>query len=327
MEDFGKWFFGESSNLTGSCLSRAAAFFAEGQGMRFRMELQILALHRRETRRDALRFLVAHQEYHPKLGPMLWNTCNTVFVLLQEVFSAFPMLKVQSVTMAAAERASNALILIKCAASHRDAKRLLVNAEIQEYLYAILKTTHRDEPHDRLKLRSLEVINKLLEEGDEETVLALAEARMVLYCLRAILASPISAKEVAALVLQRILMNESGMKCCCRPICQFIMIARALTFTVEERSIVLSRQLLRRIAACFLCLSKHPRALEVLHDCLPMRLGDPYISNLIQAEPIAWEILREAAANLTGGRRGHRHVEPRVLRFGPIGKPPGTWVN
>ncbi|XP_056177537.1 uncharacterized protein LOC115662875 [Syzygium oleosum] len=215
MEDFGKWFFGESSNLTGSSLSRAAAFFAEGQGMRFRMELQILALQRDETRGDALRFLAAHREFHAKLAPMLWNIPNTVFVLIQqlsslshpliflslsqEVFSAYPMLRTPFLTMAAAERASNALVLLKCVASHHDAKRSLVNAKIQEYLYPILRTTHRDRPHEKLRLQSLEVIDKLLEHvEDEEIVKGLAEARMVLYCLRCIVASHISTKEVRA---------------------------------------------------------------------------------------------------------------------------------
>ncbi|KAI6697536.1 hypothetical protein NL676_017655, partial [Syzygium grande] len=325
MEDFGKWFFGESSNLTGSSLSRAAAFFAEGQGMRFRMELQILALQRDETRGDALRFLAAHREFHSKLAPMLWNIPNTVFVLIQEVFSAYPMLRTPFLTMAAAERASNALVLLKCVASHHDAKRSLVNAKIQEYLYPILRTTHRDRPHEKLRLQSLEVIDKLLEHvEDEEIVKGLAEARMVLYCLRCIVASHISTKEVAALILQRILMHEAGMNSCCFPIYRFVTMSHALTFVVEERDIVLSKLLLRRIASCFLSLSKHARAQEVLHNTLPMRLEDACIAKILEAEPLARDLLREAADNLTGGGRGHHRVEPR---FGLIARPPGPRVR
>lgn len=43
-----------------------------------------------------------------------------------------------------------------------------------------------------------------------------------------------------------------------------------------------------------------------------------------QAEPLARDLLREAADNLTGGGRGHHCVEQR---FGPIARPPGPRVN
>ncbi|XP_048127493.1 CCR4-NOT transcription complex subunit 9-like [Rhodamnia argentea] len=322
---FGKWFFGEDSNFSASCLSRAADFFGEGLGMRFRMELLILALHDNEKRREALRFLAAHREFHPKLAPMLWDSAGIVFVLIQEVSSAYRMVRTPFLTVAAAERASDALILLKCLASHSDAKRLLVNAKLQEYLYPFLTTAHRDELHENLRLRSLEVIDKILEVEDEEIIKALAEARMVLFCLRCIVVSEIPGKEVAALVLQRILMHEAGMQCCSNPICRFATISHTLTFAVEERGVVLSRLLLRRVAACFLSLSKHSSAPELLHNSLPMRLGDPYIANILEAEPIARDILRAAAANLTcSGGSGRRPVE---LRLGPIGRPPGSRVN
>ncbi|XP_056177557.1 uncharacterized protein LOC130141000 [Syzygium oleosum] len=119
-------------------------------------------------------------------------------------------------------------------------------------------------------------------------------------------------------------MHEAGMNSCCFPIYRFVTMSHALTFVVEERDIVLSKLLLRRIAGCFLSLSKHTRAQEVLHNTLPMRLEDACIAKILEAEPLARDLLREAADNLTGGGRGHHRVEPR---FGPIARPPGPRVN
>ncbi|VFQ89078.1 unnamed protein product [Cuscuta campestris] len=148
----------------------------------------LLLLHRPSRREDALAVLVTKRETWEDLPLLLWNSFNTVFILLQEVMSAYKKLAPSKMTARESTRVCNAIALFQCIASHPQTRMEFVKAKITFYLHPFLAiTANGDKPLELMRLTSLGVFGALVksEDGDgKQIVHFLLKSEVFPMCLR-----------------------------------------------------------------------------------------------------------------------------------------------
>lgn len=81
-------------------------------------------------------------------------------------------------------------------------------------------------------------------------------------------------KTVATFILQKILLDDSGLSYICQTYDRFSHVAIILGKMVLQLAKEPSARLLKHVVRCYLRLSDNPRAREALRQCLPDQLRD-----------------------------------------------------
>ncbi|XP_041003095.1 cell differentiation protein rcd1-like isoform X3 [Juglans microcarpa x Juglans regia] len=194
--------------------------------------------------------------------------------------------------------------LLKCVASHRDTRMRFIKARIPSYLFPLLNIENRERPYEHLRLTSLGVIGSLVKAGDAEAVSYLLENEIFIYCLRCMEVGGELSKTVATYIVQRIIINEEGLRYCCAFAQRFYTLSRALGNMLECRTAELpGKRLLKYIIYCYLRLSHNPRARDGLRTCLPASLRDPNLINLLRDDPTTVGFLQQLLYNVSMGHQ------------------------
>ncbi|XP_041003094.1 cell differentiation protein rcd1-like isoform X2 [Juglans microcarpa x Juglans regia] len=226
---------------------------------------------------------------------LLWNSFGTIYSLLKEILDVYRFISAQNLT----QRASN-----RCVASHRDTRMRFIKARIPSYLFPLLNIENRERPYEHLRLTSLGVIGSLVKAGDAEAVSYLLENEIFIYCLRCMEVGGELSKTVATYIVQRIIINEEGLRYCCAFAQRFYTLSRALGNMLECRTAELpGKRLLKYIIYCYLRLSHNPRARDGLRTCLPASLRDPNLINLLRDDPTTVGFLQQLLYNVSMGHQ------------------------
>ncbi|XP_057509214.1 cell differentiation protein rcd1-like isoform X2 [Actinidia eriantha] len=263
----------------------------------------ILLLHEPQHREDALYFLNKRIGTTNDLALSLWNSFNTVYILLQEVISCYKLLTPTKLTTTNSAHVCNALALLQCVAAHPETKKPFINAKIPVYLYPFLKTTDNEKPFEFLRLSSLAVIGALVKvDDDPQVVHFLLETEIFPLCLRCMDLGNVLSKKVATFIVSKILMQEEGLRYCCDFVERFFAVVRVLGGMVEKLAEKPTLRLLKDIISCYLTLSEVPRACETLIHFLPPRLKDATFINIFNEDPVATRYLQQLLYNVTNGQ-------------------------
>uniref|UniRef100_A0A9I9DIH2 Cell differentiation protein rcd1 n=1 Tax=Cucumis melo TaxID=3656 RepID=A0A9I9DIH2_CUCME len=205
----------------------------------------ILALNHARTRERALHLLSQKRSMFDNLAVLIWHSFGTMFTLLKEIMDVYHLLSKPELTEKASTRVCNALALLQ------------VNDK--EVIYFLLKT------------------------------------EIVPYCLRCMDVGKGLSKtsithhpkiiQVATFIVQKILMNEEGLRYCCIIADRFFAITRALETMMETLSEEPSQRLLKHIVRCYLMLSESPRACLGLGRLLPRMLSHSAFTDLLHDDP------------------------------------------
>ncbi|XP_078438082.1 cell differentiation, Rcd1-like protein isoform X1 [Wolffia australiana] len=272
-------------------------------------EQLVLELGNADLRENALLELSKKREIFQDLAPLLWNSFGTIAALLQEIVSIYPVLSPPTLTPAASNRVCNALALLQdyersragwvmlmgsnksrlypydwslglgfwmgqCVASHPDTRIHFLNAHIPLYLYPFLNTTSKTRPFEYLRLTSLGVIGALVKVDDTEVINFLLSTEIIPLCLRTMEMGSELSKTVATFIMQKILLDDVGLRYICATAERFFAVGRVLATMVASLAEQPSTRLLKHIIRCYLRLSDNPRACEALKSCLPEMLRD-----------------------------------------------------
>lgn len=266
----------------------------------------VLALTSIEKREQALLSLSKKREHFQNLAPILWHSVGTIAALLQEIMSIYPLLHNPSaLTAAASNRCCNALALLQCVASHQETRSSFLNAHIPLFLYPFLNTTHTHRPFEYLRLTSLGVIGALVKMDDPEVITFLLQTEIIPLCLRIMENGSELSKTVATFIVQKILLDDSGLTYMCATPERFYTVsgvfANMVSVLVKNPSI----RLLKHIIRCYFRLSDNSRAREALAQSLPSALRDGNVfDELLKNDPNTrrWlEDLRTAVFVPNGG--------------------------
>ncbi|XP_020588309.1 cell differentiation protein RCD1 homolog isoform X3 [Phalaenopsis equestris] len=232
-------------------------------------EQLVLDLCDPELRENALLDLSKKREIFQDLAPLLWNSFGTIAALLQEIVSIYPSLSPPTLSPGASNRVCNALALLQCVASHSETRVLFLNAHIPLYLYPFLNTTSKTRPFEYLRLTSLGVIGALV--------------------------------KVATFIVQKILLDDVGLRYICTTAERFFAVGTVLANMVVSLVEQPSTRLLKHIIRCYLRLSDNQRACEALQNCLPEMLKDGTFNNCLRDDPATRRWLQQLLHNISGG--------------------------
>jgi CCR4-NOT transcription complex subunit 9 len=203
--------------------------------------------------------------------------------LLQEIVSIYPLLTPPTLTAHASNRVCNALALLQCVASHADTRQPFLAAQIPLYLYPFLNTQSKSRPFEYLRLTSLGVIGALVKVDDTDVISFLLSTEIIPLCLRIMETGSELSKTVATFIVQKILLEDTGLNYVCATAERFYAVSTVLGNMVTLLQVHPSVRLLKHVVRCYLRLADHPRAREALKTCLPTSLRDntfgPHLHN------------------------------------------------
>jgi len=200
---------------------------------------------------------------------------ETIACLLQEIVSIYPLLSPPKLKAPASNRVCNALALLQCVASHSETRSLFLSAHIPLYLYPFLNMTSKTRPFEYLRLTSLGVIGALVKLDDAEVINVLLSTEIIPLCLRIMETGSELSKTVATFIVQKILLDDSGLGYICATYERFYAVSTVLANMVTLLVDQPSQRLLKHSIRCYLRLADNPRSREALRQCLPdpLRLG------------------------------------------------------
>lgn len=106
-------------------------------------------------------------------------------------------------------------------------------------------------------------------------------------------------KTVATFILQKILLDDTGLAYICQTYERFSHVAMILGKMVISLAKEQSSRLLKHVVRCYLRLSDNARAKEALRQCLPDQLRDNTFSNCLKEDRSTQHWLRSLHKNLS----------------------------
>ncbi|EPY79400.1 hypothetical protein CB1_000931039 [Camelus ferus] len=262
-----------------------------------------------ETRENALLELSKKRESVPDLAPMLWHSFGTIAALLQEIVNIYPSINPPTLTAHQSNRVCNALALLQCVASHPETRSAFLAAHIPLFLYPFLHTVSKTRPFEYLRLTSLGVIGALVKTDEQEVINFLLTTEIIPLCLRIMESGSELSKTVATFILQKILLDDTGLAYICQTYERFSHVAMILGKMVLQLSKEPSARLLKHVVRCYLRLSDNPRAREALRQCLPDQLKDTTFAQVLKDDTTTKRWLAQLVKNLQEGQV----TDPREL--------------
>jgi len=252
------------------------------------------------TRESALLELSKKREQYDDLALVLWHSFGIMAALLQEIVSVYPLLSPPALTAHASNRVCNALALLQCVASHSDTRQLFLNAHIPLFLYPFLNTTSKTRPFEYLRLTSLGVIGALVKQNENSSVIHfLLSTEIIPLCLRIMETGSELSKTVAIFIVQKILLDETGLTYICHTYERFYAVGTVLSNMVSQLVEQPAVRLLKHVVRCYLRLSDNLRAREALRACLPEPLRDSTFSTLLKGDMVTKRCLATLLMNLS----------------------------
>ncbi|QKX55858.1 uncharacterized protein TRUGW13939_02957 [Talaromyces rugulosus] len=257
---------------------------------------ELLDPNRRET---ALMELSKKREQVPELALVIWHSFGVMTALLQEIISVYPLLNPSQLTAAASNRVCNALALLQCVASHNETRTLFLNAHIPLFLYPFLNTTSKSRPFEYLRLTSLGVIGALVKNDSSDVINFLLTTEIIPLCLRIMETGSELSKTVAIFIVQKILLDDTGLNYICATYERFYAVGTVLSNMVTQLVEQQTVRLLKHVVRCFLRLSDNNRAREALRQCLPEPLRDATFSSVLRDDAATKRCLAQLLINLS----------------------------
>ena len=190
--------------------------------------------------------------------------------LTQEIISVYPLLNPSQLTASASNRVCNALALLQCVASHHETRGLFLNgkhiptcqgwykltvsfkAHIPLFLYPFLNTTSKSRPFEYLRLTSLGVIGALVKNDSSDVINFLLTTEIIPLCLRIMETNSELSKTVAIFIVQKILLDDTGLEYICATYERFYAVGTVLSNMVTQLVESQTVRLLKHVVRCFL---------------------------------------------------------------------------
>lgn len=167
------------------------------------------------TRENAISELSKKRETFNDLAIYIWYTPGVIASLLQEIISTYQLLAPPTLTNNSSNKACNVLALFQSVAAHPETRLYFLNAQIPIFLYPFLNTLNKNKPFEYLRLTALGVIGALVKADSSEVINFLLSTEIIPLCLRIMERGSELSKTVATFIVQRILLDDSGLKYVC----------------------------------------------------------------------------------------------------------------
>ena len=191
------------------------------------------------------------------------------------------------------------------------------SAHIPLFLYPFLITTSKSRPFEYLRLTSLGVIGALVKNDSTEVINFLLTTEIIPLCLRIMETGSELSKTVAIFIVQKILLDDTGLGYICHTYERFYAVGTVLSNMVTQLVEQQTVRLLKHVVRCFLrylppttslagatpdqvcSLSDNARAREALRQCLPEPLRDATFSSVLRDDAATKRCLAQLMINLS----------------------------
>lgn len=183
-------------------------------------------LHQCSGTRSVRKFQCQHPVQYSR------NILGTIAALLQEIINIYPSITPPTLTAQQSNRVCNALALLQNVASHPETRSMFLAAHTPLFLYPFLHTSSKTRPFEYLRLTSLGVIGALVKTDEQEVITFLLTTEIIPLCLRIMESGSELSKTVATFILQKILLDDSGLSYICQTYDRFSHVAIILVSAV-----------------------------------------------------------------------------------------------
>eukprot|EP00064_Thunnus_orientalis_P019380 superscaffoldBa00004824_g19498 len=142
----------------------------------------------------------------------------------------------------------------------------------------------------------------LVKTDEQEVINFLLTTEIIPLCLRIMESGSELSKTVATFILQKILLDDTGLAYICQTYERFSHVAMILGKMVLQLSKEPSARLLKHVVRCYLRLSDNLRAREALRQCLPDQLKDSTFAQVLKDDTTTKRWLAQLVKNLQEGQ-------------------------
>ena len=251
------------------------------------------------TREKALEELSHKRESLSDLALYIWYSTGTVATLLQEIINTYQYLAPPKLTVNRSNRACSVLALFQCVAAHPDTRHPFLKAQIPIFLYPFLNTLNKSKPYEYIRLTALGVIGALVKIDNREVIQYLLNTEIIPLCLRIMERGSELSKTVACFIVQRILLDESGLKYICEKAERLNAINTVLCYMIRNKP---SQRLVKHIIRSYNRLAENEEGKNLLKNNLPEEMKNPEFINSLDDSSRKWLM------NLTRVLKGEKGV-------------------
>ena len=237
------------------------------------------------TREKALEELSHKRESLSDLALYIWYSTGTVATLLQEIINTYQFLAPPKLTVNRSNRACSVLALFQCIAAHPETRLPFLKAQIPIFLYPFLNTLNKSKPYEYIRLTALGVIGALVKIDNREVIQYLLNTEIIPLCLRIMERGSELSKTVACFIVQRILLDESGLKYICEKSERLNAINTVLCFMIKNKP---SPRLVKHIIRSYNRLAENEEGKNLLKNNLPDEMKAPDFINSLDDSSRKW---------------------------------------
>ena len=258
----------------------------------------------------ALEELSHKRESLSDLALYIWYSTGTVATLLQEIINTYQYLAPPKLTVNRSNRACSVLALFQCVAAHPETRQPFLKAQIPIFLYPFLNTLNKSKPYEYIRLTALGVIGALVKIDNREVIQYLLNTEIIPLCLRIMERGSELSKTVACFIVQRILLDESGLKYICEKAERLNAINTVLCFMIKNKP---SQRLVKHIIRSYNRLADNEEGKNLLQNNLPLEMNEPEFINALDESSRKWLM------NLKRVLKGEKNVGVNNTNNGNIG--------
>ncbi len=207
-------------------------------------------------------------------------------------------------------RACSVLALFQCVAAHPETRQPFLKAQIPIFLYPFLNTLNKSKPYEYIRLTALGVIGALVKIDNREVIQYLLNTEIIPLCLRIMERGSELSKTVACFIVQRILLDESGLKYICEKAERLNAINTVLCFMIKNKP---SQRLVKHIIRSYNRLADNEEGKNLLQNNLPLEMNEPEFINALDESSRKWLM------NLKRVLKGEKNVGVNNTNNGNIG--------
>ena len=237
------------------------------------------------TREKALEELSHKRESLNDLALYIWYSTGTVATLLQEIINTYQLLAPPKLTIAKSNKACSVLALFQCVAAHPETRQPFLQAQIPIFLYPFLNTLNKSKPYEYIRLTALGVIGALVKMDNRDVIQYLLNTEIIPLCLRIMERGSELSKTVACFIVQRILLDENGLKYICEKSIRLNAINTVLSYMIKNKP---SSRLVRHILRSYNRLADNEEGRNLLKIKLPSEMKDPNFINSLDESSRKW---------------------------------------
>ena len=237
------------------------------------------------NREKALEELSHKRESLSDLALYIWYSTGTVATLLQEIINTYQYLAPPKLTVNRSNRACSVLALFQCVAAHPETRQPFLKAQIPIFLYPFLNTLNKSKPYEYIRLTALGVIGALVKIDNREVIQYLLNTEIIPLCLRIMERGSELSKTVACFIVQRILLDESGLKYICEKAERLNAINTVLCFMIKNKP---SQRLVKHIIRSYNSLAENEEGKNLLQNNLPLEMNEPDFINSLDESSRKW---------------------------------------